>query len=51
VGISNLALCFIDSEGNYGEQTPQVLDFQGQRLLLRIGHIPCYAVADSQKER
>ena len=48
LGSKNAKLYYIDSDGVYHEQSPESVDFQGQRMSLRIDHFSRYAVAYSQ---
>ena len=45
LGVEHAKLYYIDEDGNYIEQTPDDIDYQGKRMLLYISHFSRYAVA------
>lgn len=48
LGSPHAKLYYITADGKYVEQSPDYVDFQGRRILLRIDHFSRYAVAYPQ---
>ncbi len=44
LGISAPKLYYIDSEGNYIEQSPEKIDYRGNKMLISVDHFSRYAI-------
>ena len=44
LGISAPKLYYVDSNGNYIEQTPEKIDYPGNKMLFRVDHFSRYAI-------
>ena len=45
LGVTAPVLYYIDANGNYIPQTPDYIDFRGNKMLLKIDHFSRYAIA------
>ena len=44
LGISAPKLYYVDSNGNYIEQSPEKIDYRGNKMLIRVDHFSRYAI-------
>ena len=45
LGVDSAKLYYIEENGNYIEQTPDNIDFQGKTMMIQVNHFSRYALA------